>query len=173
MFLEIKHLQIQPNKGIFNKDSIRGLYKPSIIMNNLKAKHILVWMLFSMLMPSILVVSIMVFADLSHNGRDYLDLAILLIVSPASYTIPLSLMNLLLFKRILSPVAAKRIATIPLGLSVVYSGILFLLACWAFLSPGDSDARINFTLGATGIYSFLAIIAIRRFRNKIEELVSW
>lgn len=142
-------------------------------MNNLKAKHILTWMLFSMLMPGILVASILGFVEFSHNRKDYVDLTLFLIVTPASYTIPLSLMNLLLFQRILSPVAAKRIATIPLGLSVVYSGILFLLACWAFLSPGDTDARINFTLGATGIYSFLAIFAIRRFRNKIEELVTY
>ena len=80
-------------------------------MNNLKAKHILGWMIFCMIMPIIPVVSYFVFLD-HVDMRDggliliFPGLAVLL-------AIPLSLLNLFLFKKNLSTSAAKRIASTP------------------------------------------------------------
>ena len=85
-------------------------------MNNLKTKHILGWMLFCMIMPIIPVVSYFVFLD-HVDMRDggliliFPGLAVLL-------AIPLSLLNIFLFKRNLSTNVAKRIATIPLGFGI-------------------------------------------------------
>ena len=94
-------------------------------MNNLKAKHILGWMIFCMIMPIIPVVSYFVFLD-HVDMRDggliliFPGLAVLL-------AIPLSLLNLFLFKRNLSTGAAKRTATIPFGFRIICSGTLFFI----------------------------------------------
>ena len=141
-------------------------------MNNLKAKHILIWTLFSMLMPCILVGSILGVASLEHRHDDFVFLTLFFISIPALCSSYLSLLNLFLFNRSLSSVAAKRIATIPLGFSVVCSGILFLFSGFSVFFDGDSEARILFTLGASVIYPFLAIAAIRWFRGKIEKSAS-
>lgn len=138
-------------------------------MNNLGAKHILCWMLFSMLMPIIPIASTLGFAELSHKSEDYLALMLFLISYAGLITIPLSLLNLFLFKRNLSTDAAKRIATIPLGFSVVCSGILFLLGCLTFFC-GRFEAMI--ILVATALHFFASIKAIYWFRDKIEELTS-
>ena len=134
-------------------------------MNNLKVKHILGWMLFCMIMPFILVAGTLGFAEYSHKSG-YLALILLFISYAGLLAIPLSLLNLFLFKKNLSTDAAKRFATIPLGFGIACSGILFFLNIFAFLG-GLFEAI--FLFAATAIHFFIAINAIYWFRNKIEQ----
>ena len=136
-------------------------------MSNLKTKYILGWMLFCMFMPIIPIAGIFGFDEYSHKSGDYLVLILLLISYAGLLAIPLSLLNLFLFKKNLSTDAAKRIAIIPLGHSMVCSGILFLLSGLTFLG-GRFEAI--FILVATAIHFFIAIQAIYWFRDKIDLL---
>ena len=133
-------------------------------MNNLGAKHILCWMLFCMFMSIIPIISLWGY-ETGHE--DFLALILFLAAVAELLAIPLSLLNLFLFKRNLSIKAAKRIATIPLGLCIVCSTILLMYSIVVFLH-GNSSAII--TLAVTLAQLFVAIIAISWFRNKIEEL---
>ena len=136
-------------------------------MSNLKTKYILGWMLFCMFMPIIPIAGIFGFDEYSHKSGDYLVLILLLISYAGLLAIPLSLLNLFLFKRNLSIKAAKRIATIPLGLCIVCSTILLMYSIVVF-HHGNSSAII--TLAVTLAQLLVTIIAISWFRNKIEEL---
>lgn len=138
-------------------------------MSNLKTKYILGWMFFCMFMPIIPIAGIFGFAEYSHKSGDYLALILLLISYAGLLAIPLSLLNLFLFKKNLSTDAAKRIATIPLGHSMVCSGILFLFSGLTFLG-GRFEAI--FILVATAIHFFIAIQAIYWFRDKIDQYAS-
>ena len=138
-------------------------------MNNLKTKHILGWMLFCMFMPIIPIAGIFGFAEYSCKSKDYLAIILLLISYAGLLATPLSLMNLFLFKKNLSIDAAKRIATIPLGLSMVCSGILFLLSGLTFLG-GRSEAI--FILVTMAIHFFISIQAIHWFKDKIDQSAS-
>ena len=121
-----------------------------------------------MFMPIIPIAGIFGFAEYSHKSGDYLALILLLISYAGLLAIPLSLLNLFLLKKNLSTDAAKRIATIPLGFSVVCSGILFLLGCLTFFCRRFEAMII---LVATSLHFFASIKAIYWFRDKIEELI--
>lgn len=133
-------------------------------MNNLGAKHILCWMLFCMLMSIIPVISLWGYKT---GHEDFLALILFLAAIAELLAIPLSLLNLLLFKKNLSIKAAKRIATIPLGLCIVGSTILLTYSIVVFY---DGNSSVIITSVATMLQLFVAIIAISWFRNKIEEL---
>ena len=133
-------------------------------MNNLGAKHILCWMLFSMLMSIIPVISLWGYKT---GHEDFLALILFLAAIAELLAIPLSLLNLCLFKKNLSIKAAKRIATIPLGLCIVCSTILLMYSIVIFY---DGNSSVIITSVATMLQLFVAIIAISWFRNKIEEL---
>ena len=133
-------------------------------MNNLGAKHILCWMLFCMLMSIIPVISLWGYKT---GHEDFLALILFLAAIAELLAIPLSLLNLLLFKKNLSIKAAKRIATIPLGLCIVCSTILLTYSIVVFY---DGNSSVIITSVATMLQLFVAIIAISWFRNKIEEL---
>ena len=133
-------------------------------MNNLGAKHILCWMLFCMFMSIIPIISLWGY-ETGHE--DFLALILFLAAVAELLAIPLSLLNLFLFKRNLSIKAAKRIATIPLGLCIVCSTILLMYSIVVF-HGGNSSVII--TSVATTLQLFVAIFAISWFRNKIEEL---
>ncbi|OWV00206.1 hypothetical protein B7994_09090 [Fibrobacter sp. UWR2] len=133
-------------------------------MNNLGAKHILCWMLFSMLMSIIPVISLWGYKT---GHEDFLALILFLAAIAELLAIPLSLLNLFLFKKNLSIKAAKRIATIPLGLCIVCSTILLMYSIVIFY---DGNSSVIITSVATMLQLFVAIIAISWFRNKIEEL---
>ena len=133
-------------------------------MNNLGAKHILCWMLFCMLMSIIPVISLWGYKT---GHEDFLALILFLAAIAELLAIPLSLLNLLLFKKNLSIKAAKRIATIPLGLCIVCSTILLMYSIVIFY---DGNSSVIITSVATMLQLFVAIIAISWFRNKIEEL---
>ena len=138
-------------------------------MNNLKTKHILGWMLFCMIMPIIPVVGTFCWAWAHpYKHEDFLVLILFLIAYAGVLAIPLSLLNLFLFKRNMSNGAAKRIATIPLGFSIVCSGTLFVYGCSAFIDGFEAFI----ILAATAIHSFIAIKAIYWFRNKIDQSAS-
>ena len=134
-------------------------------MNNLKAKHILGWMIFCMIMPIIPAASYFVFLD-HVDMRDggliliFPGLAVLL-------AIPLSLLNLFLFKKNLSTSAAKRIASTPLGLSIACSGTLFVIMILFIL--GNNSGVTFMPVFITAIYHVIAFKAIFWFRNKIEQ----
>ncbi|WP_173476112.1 hypothetical protein [Fibrobacter succinogenes] len=138
-------------------------------MNNLKTMHILGWMFFCMFMPFILVAGTFGFAEYSHKSEDYIVLILFLISYAGLLAIPLSLLNIFLFKRNLSANVAKRIATIPLGFGIACSGILFLLSFLCFLG-GRFEAI--FILVTTALHFFIAINAIYWFRDKIEQSTS-
>ena len=133
-------------------------------MNNLGAKHILCWMLFCMLMSIIPVISLWGYKT---GHEDFLVLILFLAAIAELLAIPLSLLNLFLFKKNLSIKAAKRIATIPLGLCIVCSTILLTYSIVVFY---DGNSSVIITSVATMLQLFVAIIAISWFRNKIEEL---
>ena len=133
-------------------------------MNNLGAKHILCWMLFCMLMSIIPVISLCVYKT---GHEDFLALILFLAAIAELLAIPLSLLNLFLFKKNLSIKAAKRIATIPLGLCIVCSTILLTYSIVVFY---DGNSSVIITSVATMLQLFVAIIAISWFRNNIEEL---
>ena len=133
-------------------------------MNNLGAKHILCWMLFCMLMSIIPVISLWGYKT---GHEDFLALILFLAAIAELLVIPLSLLNLFLFKKNLSIKAAKRIATIPLGLCIVCSTILLTYSIVVFY---DGNSSVIITSVATMLQLFVAIIAISWFRNKIEEL---
>ena len=133
-------------------------------MNNLGAKHILCWMLFCMFMSIIPVISLWGYKT---GHEDFLALILFLAAIAELLAIPLSLLNLFLFKRNFSIKAAKRIATIPLGLCIVCSTILLMYSIVVFY---DGNSSIIITSVATMLQLFVAIIAISWFRNKIEEL---
>lgn len=133
-------------------------------MNNLGAKHILCWMLFCMLMSIIPVISLLGYKT---GHEDFLALILFLAAIAELLAIPLSLLNLFLFKKNLSIKAAKRIATIPLGLCIVCSTILLMYSIVVFY---DGNSSVIITSVATMLQLFVAIIAISWFRNKIEEL---
>lgn len=133
-------------------------------MNNLGAKHILCWMLFCMLMSIIPVISLWGYKT---GHEDFLALILFLAAIAELLAIPLSLLNLFLFKKNLSIKAAKRIATIPLGLCIVCSTILLMYSIVVFY---DGNSSVIITSVATMLQLFVAIIAISWFRNKIEEL---
>lgn len=133
-------------------------------MNNLGAKHILCWMLFCMLMSIIPVISLWGYKT---GHEDFLALILFLTAIAELLAIPLSLLNLFLFKKNLSIKAAKRIATIPLGLCIVCSTILLMYSIVVFY---DGNSSVIITSVATMLQLFVAIIAISWFRNKIEEL---
>lgn len=133
-------------------------------MNNLGAKHILCWMLFCMLMSIIPIISLWGYKT---GHEDFLALILFLAAIAELLAIPLSLLNLFLFKRNLSIKAAKRIATIPLGFCIGCSAILLMYSIVVF-HHGNSSAII--TLAVTLAQLLVAIIAISWFRNKIEEL---
>lgn len=133
-------------------------------MNNLGAKHILCWMLFCMLMSIIPVISLWGYKT---GHEDFLALILFLAAIAELLAIPLSLLNLFLFKKNLSIKAAKRIATIPLGLCIVCSTILLMYSIVIFY---DGNSSVIITSVATMLQLFVAIIAISWFRNKIEEL---
>lgn len=133
-------------------------------MNNLGAKHILCWMLFCMLMSIIPVISLWGYKT---GHEDFLALILFLAAIAELLAIPLSLLNLFLFKKNLSIKAAKRIATIPLGLCIVCSTILLTYSIVVFY---DGNSSVIITSVATMLQLFVAIIAISWFRNKIEEL---
>ena len=136
-------------------------------MNNLKTEHILGWTLFCMIMPLIPVAGTFCWAW-AHpfKHEDFLVLIIFLVSYAGLLAIPLSLLNFFLFKKNMSIRAAKRIATIPLGVSIVCSGILFLFGCSAFMDGFEAVI----ILAAAAMHSFIAIKAIYWFRNKIEEI---
>ena len=136
-------------------------------MNNLGAKHILCWMLFCMCMSIIPVISLLGYK--THRSEDFLALIIFFASFVELLAIPLSLLNLFLFKKNLSIKAAKRIATIPLGFCIGCSAI-FLMYSFASFLEGNSSVRISFA--ATIIQLFVAFIAIHWFRDKIEKLKS-
>jgi hypothetical protein len=137
-------------------------------MSNLKTKHILGWMLFCTIMPIIPIVSYFVFLDHSHM-RDggllliYPGLAVLLVI-------PLSLLNLFLFKKNLNTDVAKRIATIPFGFSIVCSGTLFYIMIRFILSSNYGATFMPVFI--TAIYHVIAFKAIFWFRNKIDQNAS-
>ena len=137
-------------------------------MNNLKAKHILGWMIFCMIMPIIPAASYFVFLD-HVDMRDggliliFPGLAVLL-------AIPLSLLNLFLFKKNLSTSAAKRIASTPLGLSIACSGTLFVIMILFIL--GNNSGVTFMPVFITAIYHVIAFKAIFWFRSKIEQNAS-
>ena len=133
-------------------------------MNNLGAKHILCWMLFCMLMSIIPVISLWGYKT---GHEDFLALILFLAAIAELLAIPLSLLNLFLFKKNLSIKAAKRIATIPLGLCIVCSTILLTYSIVVFY---DGNSSVIITSVATMLQLFVAIIAISWYRNKIEEL---
>ena len=133
-------------------------------MNNLGAKHILCWMLFCMLMSIIPVISLWGYKT---GHEDFLALILFLAAIAELLAIPLSLLNLFLFKKNLSIKAAKRIATIPLGLCIVCSTTLLMYSIVIFY---DGNSSVIITSVATMLQLFVAIIAISWFRNKIEEL---
>lgn len=133
-------------------------------MNNLGAKHILCWMLFCMLMSITPVISLWGYKT---GHEDFLALILFLAAIAELLAIPLSLLNLFLFKKNLSIKAAKRIATIPLGLCIVCSTILLMYSIVVFY---DGNSSVIITSVATMLQLFVAIIAISWFRNKIEEL---
>ena len=133
-------------------------------MNNLGAKHILCWMLFGMLMSIIPVISLWGYKT---GHEDFLALILFLAAIAELLAIPLSLLNLFLFKKNLSIKAAKRIVTIPLGLCIVCSTILLMYSIVVFY---DGNSSVIITSVATMLQLFVAIIAISWFRNKIEEL---
>ena len=133
-------------------------------MNNLGAKHILCWMLFCMLMSIIPVISLWGYKT---GHEDFLALILFLAAIAELLAIPLSLLNLFLFKKNLSIKAAKRIATIPLGLCIVCSTTLLMYSIVIFY---DGNSSVIITSVATMLQLFVAIIAISLFRNKIEEL---
>ena len=132
-------------------------------MNNLGAKHILCWMLFCMLMSIIPVISLWGYKT---GHEDFLALILFLAAIAELLAIPLSLLNLFLFKKNLSIKADKRIATIPLGLSIVCSTTLLMYSIVIFY---DGNSSVIITSVATMLQLFVAIIAISWFRNKIEE----
>ena len=137
-------------------------------MSNLKAKHILGWMLFCMIMPIIPVVSYFVFlvyVDMRDGGLILIfpGLAVLL-------AIPLSLLNLFLFKKNLNTDVAKRIATIPFGFSIVCSGTLFYIMIRFIL--GSNSGATFMPVFITAIYHVIAFKAIFWFRSKIEQCAS-
>ena len=133
-------------------------------MNNLKAKHILIWMLFCMFMSIIPIISLWGYKTNGHE--DFLALILFFASFAELIAIPLSLLNLFLFKRNLGIKAAKRIATIPLGFCIICSIILLMYSIVAF---HDGNSSVIITLAATTLQLFVAIIAIRWFRNKIEK----
>lgn len=138
-------------------------------MNNLKAKHILGWILFCMIMPIIPVAGTFCWAWAHpYKHEDFLALTLFLISYAGLLATPLSLLNLFLFMRNLSIDAAKRIATIPLEFSIICSGILFLYGCAVFTDGFEAII----ILAATAIHSFIAIKAIYWFRNIIEQNAS-
>jgi hypothetical protein len=99
--------------------------------------------------------------------EDFLALILFLAAIAELLAIPLSLLNLFLFKKNLAIKAAKRIATIPLGFCIGCSAILLMYSIVVF-HHGNSSAIIPSV--ATTLQLFTAIIAISWFRNKIEEL---
>jgi hypothetical protein len=99
--------------------------------------------------------------------EDFLALILFLAAIAELLAIPLSLLNLFLFKKNLSIKAAKRIVTIPLGLCIVCSTILLMYSIVVFY---DGNSSVIITSVATMLQLFVAIIAISWFRNKIEEL---
>ncbi|WP_158213114.1 hypothetical protein [Fibrobacter sp. UWR2] len=121
-------------------------------------------MLFSMLMSIIPVISLWGYKT---GHEDFLALILFLAAIAELLAIPLSLLNLFLFKKNLSIKAAKRIATIPLGLCIVCSTILLMYSIVIFY---DGNSSVIITSVATMLQLFVAIIAISWFRNKIEEL---
>lgn len=135
-------------------------------MNNLKVKHILGWMLFCMFIPLIPVAGTFCWTWAhTDTHEDFLVLMLFLIAYAGLLGIPLSLLNLFLFMRNLSVNAAKRIATIPPGFSIVCSGILFLCGFSAFVDGFEAFI----ILATTAIHSFIAIKGIYWFRNIIEQ----
>ena len=138
-------------------------------MSNLKTKHILGWMLFCMIMPFILVAGTLGFAEYSHKSG-YLALILLFISYAGLLAIPLSLLNLFLFKKNLSTSAAKRIASTPLGLSIACSGTLFVIMILFIL--GNNSGVTFMPVFITAIYHVIAFKAIFWFRSKIEQNAS-
>ena len=137
-------------------------------MSNLKTKHILGWMLFCMIMPIILAASYFVFVRNMHVGDG--GLIIIFPVFAVLLVIPLSLLNLFLFKKNLSTGAAKRIATTPLGLSIACSGTLFVIMILFIL--GSNSGVTFMPVFITAIYHVIAFKAIFWFRSKIEQCAS-
>jgi len=123
-------------------------------------------MLFCMFMSIIPVISLLGYKT---GHEDFLALIIFFASFAELLAIPLSLLNLFLFKRNLSIKAAKRIATIPLGFCIGCSAIFLMYSFAAFLK-GNSSVIISFA--ATIIQLFVAFIAISWFRDKIEKLTS-
>lgn len=139
-----------------------------LLTNNLKTKHILGWMIFCMFMPIVPAASYFVFVRNMHVGDG--GLIIIFPVFAVLLVIPLSLLNLFLFKRNLSTSAAKRIATTPFGFSIVCTGTLFFLMILFIL--GGSIGVTFMPVFITAIYHVIAFNAIFWFRNKIDQNAS-
>ena len=99
--------------------------------------------------------------------EDFLALILFLAAIAELLAVPLSLLNLFLFKKNLS---IKRFAMDchhPLWLCIVCSTILLMYSIVVFY---DGNSSVIITSVATMLQLFVAIIAISWFRTKFEEL---